>query len=61
MSAPELGDLLGKGDDLADPLQVRRYRPDRNASSLGADRTGPLLGAAARMTADSSAGVAPAI
>ena len=32
-----------------------RHRPERNASSVGSDRTGPLLGAAARIASSSSA------
>ena len=43
-SAAHVGRILSGGDDLARPLHVVRHRPDRNASTVGSDRTGPLLG-----------------
>ena len=43
-SAAHVSRILGGGDDLARSLHVIRHRPDRNASSVGSDRTGPLLG-----------------
>jgi hypothetical protein len=43
-SAAHVGRILSGGDDLARCLYVVGRRPDATASSVGSDRTGPLLG-----------------
>jgi hypothetical protein len=43
-SAAHVSRILSGSNDFAYLLHVVRHRPDRNASSVGSDRTGPLLG-----------------
>ena len=43
-SAAHVSRILGGGDDLARSLHVVRRRADRNASTVGSDQTGRLLG-----------------
>lgn len=42
-SAAHISRILSGGDDFAYPFRVVRQRPDRIASSVGSDRTSPLV------------------
>ena len=42
-SAAHVGRILSGGDDPAHSLQMVGHRPNGNASTVGSDRTGPLL------------------
>jgi hypothetical protein len=43
-SAAHVGRILSGGDDLARPPHMVGHRPNGNASTVGSDRTSPLLG-----------------
>ena len=43
-STAHIGRILSGGDDLARPPHMVGHRPNGNASTVGSDRTSPLLG-----------------